>query len=145
MTIRWKLMLSFFLLLVLVGAQFAISMYFQTKETVLINTLLQNHNLSNELSKLAGDGQKIRRFEKEYFIYLLNDEKRQGYWVEWNEARESIANYLQSINGIMRTMNLPDQAAEISDWRAALVEVLSRILSRPIRQFSGERTNSEFC
>jgi len=55
------------------------------KSTVVENTR-KNTVATSELGSLAVLAQQIRRYEKEYFIYIGNKEKRDSYEQEWRGA-----------------------------------------------------------
>jgi methyl-accepting chemotaxis protein len=55
------------------------------KSTVVENTH-KNTVATSELGSLAVLAQQIRRYEKEYFVYVGNKEKRDSYEREWRDA-----------------------------------------------------------
>lgn len=55
------------------------------RSTVVENTR-KNTVATSELGALAVFAQQIRRYEKEYFIYIGNKEKRDSYEQEWRDA-----------------------------------------------------------
>jgi methyl-accepting chemotaxis protein len=76
-----------------------------------INTLA-----SADLSKLAVLAQQIRRYEKEYFVYVSNSERRANYEKEWTQTSQKIAEALQQMQG---AKDSPFNAADkglISSW-----------------------------
>jgi methyl-accepting chemotaxis protein len=54
--------------------------------STVVESTRNNTVASSELGTLAVLAQQIRRYEKEYFVYVSNIEKRNGYEREWRDA-----------------------------------------------------------
>lgn len=92
----------------------------QKSKTLVEDAINKQFNTSIFISKLAIDGQKLRRYEKEYFIYLNNDEKRNKYAREWTEAKDSIQSRLdEAIADKKNTWALSDKS-KLTDWLLSL-------------------------
>lgn len=91
---------------------------FQSKRD-LATAVQQNSVASAKLAELATLGQSLRRFEKEYFIYLGDVQKRSGYSKEWQEGFDAITKSLDEIaanrSGIWTAADL----AQVEQWRAS--------------------------
>lgn len=71
------------------------------------------------LSELSVLAQQIRRYEKEYFVYVGNESRRSAYAKEWtqthNKISSLIANILDNKSGAYSLTDLKKAA----DWRSA--------------------------
>lgn len=86
LSVRNKLTIVFSLLIAILLAQFGLVYYFSSKSALLIKQAIDANDASNAVGRLAIEGQKLRRYEKEYFIYVDNPKKREKYSSEWNES-----------------------------------------------------------
>ncbi len=86
LSVRSKLTIVFSIFFVVLIAQFALVYYFSNTSAALISRTIQAHEQSNALTRLAIEGQKLRRYEKEFFIYADNPERRAKYSSEWNDS-----------------------------------------------------------
>ena len=75
-------------------------------------TVRQNTVASAKLSELAVFAQQVRRYEKEYFVYIDNPERRQGYIKEWTGTFDKIDASLSTM------VANADKAFSISDLEA---------------------------
>jgi hypothetical protein len=57
----------------------------------------RNFTAAELLSRLQVEGEKMRRFEKEMFIYVANNEKREGYVKEFDGAYNSMLSLLDTV------------------------------------------------
>ncbi len=88
------------------------------KSTVVESTR-RNTVATSELGALAVLAQQIRRYEKEYFVYVGNKEKRDAYEHEWRDA-------LRNMEAIMTKMKTGSNGAfsakdieQVVAWEAA--------------------------
>lgn len=86
LSVRNKLTIVFSLLIAILFAQFGLVYYFSGKSALLIEQAIDAHDASNAVGRLAIEGQKLRRYEKEYFIYADNPQRREKYSSEWHES-----------------------------------------------------------
>nr|WP_315473887.1 hypothetical protein [uncultured Rhodoferax sp.] len=69
-----------------------------------------------ELSTLA---QQIRRYEKEYFIYVDNTEKRAQYQKEWTGTMEKISTLLSRMRANTDSALNGDDVTQVEKWAGA--------------------------
>jgi methyl-accepting chemotaxis protein len=84
----------------------------------VVDTTKTNTLASAELSQLAILAQQIRRYEKEYFVYVGNADGRAKYEKEWSGAAAKITAGLDA----MGKASSPFDAAErskVTEWRQA--------------------------
>ena len=86
----------------------------------MIEDLQKVHASTVRIGEMSIEGQKLRRYEKEYFIYADNDEKRNKYIGEWTEARNSLKDRIVGI-GIDQsgTWSAQDKR-EAAEWNRVL-------------------------
>ncbi len=88
------------------------------KSTVVESTR-RNTVATSELGALAVLAQQIRRYEKEYFVYVGNKEKRDAYEHEWRDALRNIEAILAKMktgaNGAFSSKDI----AQVAIWEAA--------------------------
>jgi len=116
MSISRKLYYSFLLLTVFLLVQFAVNFYFNQKKQDLVDSMVTEHEISSHLAALAIAAQKIRRFEKEYFIYVNNPPKRQHYFEEFIDAQHQINNLLQNLKSDFRHSAKKSQESQLLAW-----------------------------
>ncbi len=98
LSVRSKLTIAFSIFFAVLIAQLALVYYFSNHSASLIAKAIQAHEQSNALTRLAIEGQKLRRFEKEFFIYADNPERRAKYSGEWNDSYEKLKEGLALLN-----------------------------------------------
>lgn len=85
----------------------------------VVETTRHNTMASAELGSLAVLAQQVRRYEKEYFVYVDNKEKRDSYEGEWRDAIGKI----EKILGQMKTGSdgafSPNDIEEVAKWSDA--------------------------
>ena len=119
MSIRAKLLSSFLFLTLLIVIQFVTSQFFAVKENELIREIVIEHEISAQLSGLSSAAQKIRRFEKEYFIYVQDSIKREKYFKEFGEAKDEINGYISRLKQIFSKSRKASQISVLSVWEIA--------------------------
>lgn len=88
-------------------------------ESSIVESTRKNTVASSELSALSIQAQQIRRYEKEYFVWVGNKAKREGYEREWREAHSKIDETLERMaKGSDGAFNLED-IKKVDEWRAA--------------------------
>lgn len=122
MSIHSKLASGFALIIIFLLIQGGITFFYASKSNKLVNQAIDSSfQQSQFVSQLSIDGQKLRRYEKEYFIYVNVDHKREKYFKEWSEARDSIHNRLTtSINDTSGRWSLYDRN-EMEVWKQSLI------------------------
>lgn len=73
----------------------------------------------SELSQLAVLAQQVRRYEKEYFVYVGNEEKRNGYIKEWTDTSDKISNLLSTMSANKGTAFAKSDLTAIANWTSA--------------------------
>jgi|GEM_PF-5673555 len=80
----------------------------------VVDATRKNTIASSQLGELAVLAQQVRRYEKEYFVYVSNEEKRNGYIKEWAAASDKLSQILGAMRG--------NQAAAFTSADQALIE-----------------------
>ena len=115
-TIRSRLITSFFAL-ASISILIALAAFWITQQ----NSQLVNQAVSRDfqgsisISQLAVKAQTIRRYEKEYFMYIGNAEKQIKYQNEW---RETYAKLQEQLNSMMTDNSDAWTAADRIDFQA---------------------------
>lgn len=87
------------------------------KSTVVESTR-KNTVATSELNALAIQAQQIRRYEKEYFVWVGNKAKRDGYEREWRDAHKHINSSLTAMKTSSGTFSSSD-IEQVDKWRSA--------------------------
>jgi HAMP domain-containing protein len=88
------------------------------EENVIAN-VQKNTIASSQLSELAILAQQVRRYEKEYFVYVSNQERRDNYIKEWTVTSDKIAKLLQSMRANAQNAFSAEDQGKISNWISA--------------------------
>ncbi len=88
-------------------------------ETDITATVQKNTQVSAKLSGLASDVQRIRGYEKEYFIYVADIEKRNGYVADWTNAGLSAEATMQSLQQNSDSYLTTTEVAQVNEWQQA--------------------------
>jgi len=123
MGIRQKLIAGFTLIVLFILAQSAITIsYVGKSENLVTDAVSKDFNASIAISRIAIEGQKLRRFEKEYFIYVNNKTKRTKYVGEWNDAYVNLVTIIDGITEDESGSWSDADKTEVADWRKALIQ-----------------------
>jgi HAMP domain-containing protein len=119
-SIRSRLVFGLGLIIVFFLAQAALVWYSQsTAKSDVVDTARKNTLASSQLTELAVLAQQVRRYEKEYFVYVGNEERRNGYIKEWTGTSDKILKLL----GTMRTNSegafSTDDVGKMGNWISA--------------------------
>lgn len=99
-SIRSRLVLGLGLIIVFFLAQAGLVWYSQaTAKSEVVDTARKNTLASSQLTELAVLAQQVRRYEKEYFVYVGNEERRNNYIKEWTGTSDQMLKLL----GTMRS------------------------------------------
>lgn len=121
-TIRAKLLSSFVLILLLMSGLGAAAYHFsQANGTLTEEAINKEFNGSVVIATLAVEAQKIRRYEKEYFIYVGDAQKAKKYQDEWTGTYKTIQSQLGAIIADHAGIWTSTEKAEFRQWEAALV------------------------
>jgi HAMP domain-containing protein len=119
-SIRSRLVLGLSLIIVFFLAQAALVWYSQsTAKSDVVDTARKNTLASSQLTDLAVLAQQIRRYEKEYFVYVSNEERRNNYIKEWTGASDKITKLLGTMRANQDGAFSADDTGKISNWQSA--------------------------
>jgi methyl-accepting chemotaxis protein len=88
-------------------------------ERDVVSAVQKNTLASSQLSDLAVTAQQARRYEKEYFVYVNNVERREGYIKEWTGASEKMAKLVQTMRANADGAFSLDDLGKIASWANA--------------------------
>jgi nitrogen fixation/metabolism regulation signal transduction histidine kinase len=91
----------------------------RTKNSVF-DSIQKNTVASSQLSELAVLAQQIRRYEKEYFIYVGNKERSADYEKEWSNTAAKITNLLSSMQTTSEKVYSDVELSKVANWTAAI-------------------------
>lgn len=85
----------------------------------VVDTTRQNTIASSQLGELSVLAQQVRRYEKEYFVYVGNPERREAYIKEWSGTSDKITKLLGTMrNNSDKAFNETD-IGKIGNWASA--------------------------
>jgi methyl-accepting chemotaxis protein len=120
-SIRSRLVLAVGLIILFFVAQGALVWWAQGRlQKEVVAETSANTRASAQLADLAVLAQQIRRYEKEYFVYVTNEERRNNYEKEWTGTFTKIEKALSTIQGNDSPFNAAEkgQAAKWGDAAA---------------------------
>ncbi len=85
----------------------------------VVDATRKNTVASSQLSELAVLAQQIRRYEKEYFVYVSNRERRDGYTKEWNATADKMGKLLENIRANPDKAFTGEDVAAVTTWTQA--------------------------
>jgi HAMP domain-containing protein len=119
-SIRSRLVFGLGLIIVFFLAQAALVWYSQsTAKSDVVDTARKNTIASSQLTDLAVLAQQIRRYEKEYFVYVGNEERRNNYIKEWTGSSDKITKLLGTMKANADGAFNADDTAKIANWQGA--------------------------
>jgi methyl-accepting chemotaxis protein len=119
-SIRSRLIAGLTLIILFFLAQAALVWWSQnTAKHEVVDATRKNTLASSELSQLAVLAQQVRRYEKEYFVYVGNEEKRNGYIKEWTETSDKITNLLSTMSANKGAAFAKADLTAIANWTSA--------------------------
>jgi methyl-accepting chemotaxis protein len=119
-SIRSRLVLGLGLIIVFFLAQAALVWYSQsTAKSSVVDTARKNTIASSQLTDLAVLAQQVRRYEKEYFVYVGNEERRNGYIKEWTGTSDKITKLLGTMKTNADGAFSDDDTAKVANWQSA--------------------------
>lgn len=118
MNIRMKLFAGISAILLLLGAQVAVIYTFlQRNHELASGSVARDFEQSVHIAHIAIEGQKLRRFEKEFFIYVTNEERRNKYIGEWTESFDKLGLMLDEIQTSGDDAWSAQDKSLVGDWR----------------------------
>jgi HAMP domain-containing protein len=119
-SIRSRLVAGLGLIIVFFLVQMALVWWGQdTARRDVVDATRKNTIASSQLSELAVMAQQVRRYEKEYFVYVGNKERRETYTKEWGGTADKIAKQLQSMRSNKDGAFTADDLGKVGNWEAA--------------------------
>lgn len=119
-SIRTKLVTGLTLIILFFLTQAALVWWSQNDaKTEVVEVTRKNTIASSELGKLAVLAQQIRRYEKEYFVYVGNETKRNEYAKEWTGASEKITALLNDMSANKDSAFTRKDLPQIVEWSSA--------------------------
>jgi methyl-accepting chemotaxis protein len=94
-----------------------------------------------ELSSVAVEAQKIRRFEKEYFIYVQDAQARNKYTTEFDKSANQITELLTRMGNNRNKIYTEKEVERIRSWQQAADFYFDQFRRIAHRVNSGEETN----
>lgn len=85
----------------------------------VVDATRKNTIASSQLGELAVLAQQVRRYEKEYFVYVSNEEKRNGYIKEWTGASDKLTQILGTMRSNQAGAFTSADQAQIEQWMQA--------------------------
>ena len=119
-SIKNRLNISMAVLIVFFLAQAAAVTWFVAEQREQVSEKVHQNTLaSSELAELSTLAQQVRRYEKEYFVYVGNEEKRNGYIKEFSDTSVRITKLIDVMAANKdKAFSKPD-VQEINRWRDA--------------------------
>jgi HAMP domain-containing protein len=119
-SIRIRLIASMAVLIAFFVLQAIAVTWFTNAQSVQTAASIRNNTQSNaQLTELATLAQQIRRYEKEYFVYVQNEEKRNGYIKEFDDASGRIRKLLDAVLANSGGAYTKAEISEVNRWRDA--------------------------
>jgi HAMP domain-containing protein len=85
----------------------------------VVDVTRKNTIASSQLSELAVLAQQIRRYEKEYFVYVGNAERRATYTKEWSDTADKISKRLQNMRANADQAFDANDIGKVGNWASA--------------------------
>lgn len=119
-SIKSRLVFGLSLIIVFFLAQAALLWWGQsvTKDEV-VETAKRNTQASSQLTELAVLAQQIRRYEKEFFVYVADADRRGKYVGEWTGTFEKMTQLIATLRSNPADAFSVADLGEIANWSAA--------------------------
>lgn len=116
-SIRSRLVLGLGLIIVFFLAQAALVWYSQsTAKSTVVDTARKNTLASSQLTDLAVFAQQVRRYEKEYFVYVGNEERRNNYIKEWSGASDKMVKLIEAMRTNAGNAFTTEDIGKMGNW-----------------------------
>jgi methyl-accepting chemotaxis protein len=126
LTIRNKLFIGFGLILLFILVQFAVVFVYLKQSQTLVDTAVdRDFRAGVEIARIGIEAQKLRRFEKEYLIYVGSPSQRVKYLAEWKETSDALRT---ALGRIVENQDKHWSQADISaarEWQQSLAAYIS--------------------
>ena len=120
LSIKTRVIVGLSLIILFFVAQAAL--VWSTKDQLnrdVVEVTRRNTTAAATLSDLAVLAQQIRRYEKEYFVYVGNPTRRNDYAKEWTQTHEKIVATIANIRGDKTSAFSSADITKASEWLAA--------------------------
>jgi len=116
-SIRSRLIAGLSLIILFFIAQAAL-VYFsqQSARQDVVETTRKNTIAAAQLSDLSIVAQQVRRYEKEYFVYVNNPERRAKYTKEWTDAAVKMDKGMKDIRANSEGAFTQDEVVKVAGW-----------------------------
>ncbi len=119
-SIRSRLIAGLGLIIVFFLAQAALIWWGEdTARRDVVDATRKNTIASSQLGDLAVLAQQIRRYEKEYFVYVGNPERREAYTKEWSGTADKIGKQLETMRSNPDKAFNETDVSKIGNWASA--------------------------
>lgn len=119
-SIKTRLNASMAALIVFFLVQAAAVTWFVAEQREQMSAKVQQNTLaSSELAELSTLAQQVRRYEKEYFVYVQNEDKRNGYIKEFIDTSTRITKLIDTMVSNKSGAFSKSEILEINRWRDA--------------------------
>lgn len=120
MSIRSRVILGLLIMLGFIAVQFFVTQYYERSMRQQVETAInKNFAAVDTLEDMSVLGQQLRRYEKEFFIYVLDSAGRTKYNKEWSEAATKLNNTLDDALINRKKAFSQQDVATISTWKEA--------------------------
>ena len=85
----------------------------------VVGAATKNTLAASQLSELAELAQQIRRYEKEYFVYVSNSERRANYIKEWSGTADKISTKIQTMRKNADKAFSREDVSRMGNWSDA--------------------------
>jgi len=142
-SINSTLRIGFAVLLLLFIAQSAVGYFTARNSDHLVTAAInEDFNTSVLISRIAIEGNKLRRYEKEFFIYVGNQDKMAKYTGEWETSHGKLKDMLTVAINDSTGAWTPEQQNILRAWDASLEGYASGFRAVVQRVNNGEITNT---
>jgi hypothetical protein len=121
MSLRLKIMLSFLVMALFMTAQAVIGFQQNDRSRDLVDQAInKNYPVVQDLNTLSGGLQQTRRYEKEFFIYILDLGKKHKYFAEWRDSLAKVETQLKGMRENADRRYTDEDIAAFKEWEAAV-------------------------
>jgi len=122
MSIRIKITLAFLLMAAFLVIQSVVATRTNDRLRGLVELAIdKNYNAVSGINSLVNEMQKLRRYEKEYFIYITDVVKKERYARQWqttfDQAQTQLAEMIRNPNSVYNG----NDVLTFSNWKDALM------------------------
>ena len=121
LSIKGSLRVGFSVLLIFILAESLIVSFVANKNRELVSDAInKNFNSSLLISRIAIEGNKMRRYEKEFFIYAGNIKKMVKYTGEWEDSYKNLKDMLTAAIENEQDVWSTNDIIELRKWDESL-------------------------